>query len=86
METTISALPADVQEVCRMSLLSRQSAYAPYSGFAVGAALRCSDGEVVTGCNVENASYGLAICAERTACVKAVSKVKSSFHLFISLL
>ena len=42
----------------------------------VGAALETTCGKIITGCNVENASYGLAICAERTACVKAVSEVK----------
>ena len=68
-------LPLDVQAICRHSLEARKAAYAPYSQFLVGAALLSSDGKLVTGCNVENASYGLAICAERTACVKAVSEV-----------
>jgi len=57
----------------------RESAYAPYSGFKVGAALLCADGTVVTGVNIENATYTPSICAERTAFFKAISEGHKDF-------
>jgi homotetrameric cytidine deaminase len=51
-----------------------QNSYSPYSGFKVGAALRLTDGAIVTGTNVENVSYGMTICAERSALVRAVAQ------------
>ncbi len=64
---------SDYQKLIDAAAAARQKAYVPYSQFAVGAALLGSDGIIYTGCNVENASYGLTCCAERTALFKAVS-------------
>jgi cytidine deaminase len=59
-------------ELVRLAREAMEAAHAPYSKFRVGAAILTESGEVVTGCNVENASYGLTICAERTAMCRAV--------------
>jgi cytidine deaminase len=59
---------------------ARRFAVAPYSHFAVGAALETADGVVVTGCNVENATYGLTVCAERIALFKALSEGHRRFR------
>lgn len=61
------------QELIKFALEAKNNAYVPYSEFHVGAALVADDGNIYTGCNVENSSYGATICAERTAIVKAVS-------------
>jgi cytidine deaminase len=58
---------------------AKQKAYAPYSNFRVGAAIRTKHGRVYTGCNIENSSYGLTICAERTAIFKAISEGERDF-------
>lgn len=67
------------QDLIKMALVARENAYAPYSNFAVGAAVLTKDGQVYTGCNIENASYGATNCAERTAIFKAVSEGHTEF-------
>jgi cytidine deaminase len=69
----------NLDELYRLAREAAQAAYAPYSHFRVGAALLAEDGKVFTGCNVENRSYGLGICAERTAVTKAVSEGSRRF-------
>ena len=69
----------DVVALMRAAESARRNSYAPYSRFPVGAAILLRDGRIVTGCNVENASYGLAVCAERNAVFKAVSAGERDF-------
>lgn len=68
-----------ISTLVRAARKARRRAKASYSGFKVGAALESSDGEVYTGCNIENASYGLTICAERVALFKALSEGAKKF-------
>ena len=67
------------QDLVTQAIAAREFAYAPYSNYKVGAALLGRSGRVYTGCNVENATYPLCLCAERTAVVKAVSEGEQSF-------
>jgi len=71
------------QELIELATAMLDRAYCPYSRFPVGAALECEDGAVYTGCNVENASYGLSNCAERTAAFKAVSEGHTRFRRIV---
>ena len=59
---------------------ARERAFAPYSTFKVGAALETADGTIITGCNIENSTYGLTVCAERVAVFKAVSEGHLTFR------
>lgn len=67
------------EKLISLAVEAMGNAYAPYSGFRVGAALLCSDGTVYTGCNIENAAYSPTNCAERTAIFKAVSEGHRDF-------
>lgn len=71
--------PDPVAELVRAARRAREHAQAVYSGFKVGAALETADGRIVTGCNIENASYGLTMCAERVAMFKALSEGHRAF-------
>ena len=67
------------EQLLKEAETAAEKSYSPYSKFNVGAALLCADGTVVTAANIENRSYGLTICAERSAIVKAISLGKSEF-------
>jgi len=72
-----------VQQLVEVAIAATRHAYIPYSNYPVGAALRALDGTVYSGCNVENASYPVTICGERTALVKAVSEGQREFDLLV---
>lgn len=69
-----------MKQLIQRAIEAREMAYAPYSGFLVGAALECSDGSLYTGSNIENAAFSPTNCAERTAFFKAVSEGQRDFR------
>ncbi|MBU0956351.1 MAG: cytidine deaminase [Spirochaetes bacterium] len=73
----------DNKDLFEQALAVANRAYAPYSNFRVGAALLCEDGSVVTGANIENRSFGLTICAERSAIVAALAQGKTKFKALV---
>ena len=79
LEITIATEVDLAEALVAAATIARTRAHARYSGFKVGAALETGDGDVITGCNVENATYGLTLCAERVALVKALSEGHNIF-------
>ena len=75
----LKKIPQEVSELFQIAKQASENAYAPYSGFKVGAAILTKSGKIFTGCNVENSSYSVTICAERTAFCKAVSENEKEF-------
>ncbi len=69
----------DYSTLKQQAILAKQNSYSPYSHFAVGACLLCKNGNIYKGCNIENASFGATICAERVAIFDAISKGEKDF-------
>lgn len=69
-----------IQDLITTAITARKKSYSPYSHYQVGAALLTGDGQIITGCNIENAAYGPSNCAERTAFFKAVSEGMRTFR------
>lgn len=73
----------DKEQVVQAAIEARSRAYAPYSNYSVGAAVLATSGRIYQGCNIENASYGLTICAERVALSSAVAAGEKAFELLV---
>lgn len=73
----------EIKNLIDHAIVAREKTYSPYSHFGVGAVLVCEDGSIYEGCNIENASYGLTNCAERTAIFKSVSEGHKSFKALV---
>lgn len=74
MKKVSSKTKAQLDRLFKAARLARKNAYAPYSGYHIGAAVRSADGKIFSGSNIENASYGGTVCAERTAIWKAITE------------
>jgi cytidine deaminase len=79
--SSIATAAPQIKELFELAKTARQRAYCRYSGYQVGAAIRLHDGRTFSGCNVENASYGATVCAERVAIQNAVCEVGGTFTL-----
>jgi cytidine deaminase len=73
----------EIAALIGIAIEASHNAYAPYSNYPVGAALRARDGTIYSGCNIENASFSATICAERTALAKAVSEGRQAFDVLV---
>lgn len=79
-QTLVNEGSVDAAQLVGKAILALERAYVPYSGYPVGAAVLADDGQVYTGCNIENAVYPLTICAERVAITKAISEGARHIH------
>jgi cytidine deaminase len=82
-ESGVGIRDSKIDDLFARARAVREHAYADYSGFKVGAALETVDGAIVTGCNIENATYGLTVCAERVAMFKALSEGHREFRRMV---
>lgn len=85
MKNKEKLVPDEVAALIDAAWRAREQAYAPYSGFTVGAAVQAASGQIYGGCNIENVSYGLSNCAERTAMFQAIAHGRATVSAHSSL-